>query len=151
MSAPRSPLPQLEEALQLVEEAVLTGNTHLLRRARECLVAMIGMAKPAHPASISGVPHLYWPPRGFTWTETASSYAGWNDRFIVSLIVGYGPDEAATAEDACALARDLVVGDGSDGTRWFVHDRAKGTDLVVHQGELPHVPDGAPNGSPAAA
>lgn len=151
MSAPRSPLPQLEEVLQLVEEAVLTGEPYLLQRARERLVAMIGMAKPAHPASISGVPHLFWPPRGFIWTETASSYAGWNDRFIVSLIVGYGSDEATTAEEACALARDLVVGAGSDGTRWFVHDRENDRDVVVHQGRLPAAPDGAPAGSPAAA
>jgi hypothetical protein len=151
MSASRSPLPQLEEVLQLVEEAMLTRNVFGLKLARERLAAMIGMAKPAHPLSISGVPHLFWPPRGFIWTETASSYAGWNDRFIVSLIAGYGPDEVATAEEACAHARDLVVGEGSEGTRWFVHDREHGTDVVVHQGRLPVDPEGAPAGSPAAA
>lgn len=151
MSAPRSPLPQLEEVLQSVEEAILTGSVRGLQAARERLVAMIGMAKPAHPASISGVPHLFWPPRGFIWTETASSYAGWNDRFIVSLIVGYGPAEAATAEEACAHARDLVIGEGSEGTRWFVHDRANDIDVVVDQGRLPVDPEGAPAGSPAAA
>lgn len=136
MPAPRSPLPHLDAVLRLIDAAAESGERCLLELARDRLVEVIDMVKPAHPVSISGVPHLYWPPRGFVWTETASSYAGWNDRWIVSLIVGYGAEEAKTAAAACESAHDLVVGAGSEGTRWYVHDRVDGSTVVIPQSRL---------------
>lgn len=146
MPAPRSPLPHLDAVLGLIDAAAASGERRLLELARDRLVDVIGMVKPAHPVSISGVPHLYWPPRGFIWTETASSYAGWNDRWIVSLIVGYGAEEARTAAAACESAHDLVVGAGSEGTRWYVHDRADGSTVVIPQGRLVGCSESEPTG-----
>lgn len=140
MSAPRSPLPHLDEIHRLIDAALVTGERELLVDARDRLADVIGITKLRHPTSISGVPHLHWPPRGFRWIETASSYAGWNDRWIVSLIAGYDADAVSTAVGACAAARDLVVGPGRDGTRWFVHDRAAGSTVVIPQGTARQAP-----------
>lgn len=120
--------------LQRLLPGVFAGEPTALRTAHRMLGAAI--ARVDDPVSIKAVPHSQWPPRGFTRGELASRYCGWNDRFVVALIVGYPSTEVVDARDACASALDLVQGDGSDGTRWFVFDRDAQAMFIFAQSDL---------------
>lgn len=51
-------------------------------------------------------------------------YVTEEDRYVVSLIVGYGNgDGVASPEEAAAAALDLTRDLGSSDTVWFVYDR----------------------------
>lgn len=75
--------------------------------------------------------------------EIDTIYAHAEDRFIVSLIVGYteedlasgdydNGDGAVTPKEAARWALDLVRDEGARGTNWFVFDRKTGR---MHQFE----------------
>lgn len=70
----------------------------------------------------------------FDRNEVASIYAHRNERFVVSLVVGYDPSEGdvLTPKSAAASALELTRNDGSNGTVWFVYDRQTGQ---LHQFE----------------
>lgn len=136
MSGPRSPLERLYDAHQFIAMGITTGERQLLEEARVQLAEVLASVAPTKPRVIAGVPHLCWPPRGFTWNETASSYCSWNHRWVVSLIASSGPEKADTAARACAAAYDLVVGLGSEATRWYVHDRLDGRTFVIPQADF---------------
>jgi len=82
--------------------------------------------------------------RGYRLRETDTIYANRDDRFIVSLIVGYttedltGEDGAGepSHRDAARWALDLTRDDGANGTHWFVFDRLTGTMHVLEQDEF---------------
>jgi hypothetical protein len=60
--------------------------------------------------------------------EAASLYVGPDDRYVVSLIVAYGRDDAASARDAAIGALALLLDGRAPRTHWCVYDRA--TDRV---------------------
>lgn len=74
--------------------------------------------------------------------EVETIYVDPEDRFIVSLVVGYRPelihpDEfPATIKGACAAALDLTRDGGRDGTVWFVYDRVTRKGQTIEQGEF---------------
>lgn len=133
---PAALLPEETRQLQRLLPGVFAGDPTALRSAHRMLGGAI--ARVDDPASIKAVPHSQWPPRGFTRGELASRYCGWNDRFVVALIVGYASTEVIDARDACVSALDLVQGSGRDGTRWFVYDRHTQEMFTFAQGELEH-------------
>lgn len=137
MSTPPAALsPEETRQLQRLLPGVFAGDPTALRSAHRMLGGAI--ARVDDPDSIKAVPHSQWPPRGFTRGELASRYCGWNDRFVVALIVGYPSTDVVDARDACASALDLVQGSGRDGTRWFVYDRQTQEMFTFAQGDLQH-------------
>lgn len=60
---------------------------------------------------------------GYSEHETNSIYVDERERFVVSLIVGYSDEEAATAEEAAYYAVELTRDEGAGDTVWFVYDR----------------------------
>lgn len=78
-----------------------------------------------------------WPPRGYELHETASIYVDPAERYVVSLIVGYGEDdEVGGPRDAAYHAVDLTRDQGCDGTRIFVFDRHTGQMHSFEQGDI---------------
>lgn len=66
----------------------------------------------------------------FTLDELNSIYCDDKNRFVVSLIVGYGGDEAdgvGSAREAAFAALELTSDSGWDDTLWYVFDRQTGT------------------------
>ena len=135
-TSPAALSPDETRQLQRLLPGVIAGEPTALRTAHRMLGSAI--ARIDDPVSIKAVPHSQWPPRGFTRCELASSYCGWNDRFVVGLIVSYG-DEVLDAREACASALALVRDEGGDGTRWYVWDRATQEMFTFVQGELDRV------------
>ena len=77
------------------------------------------------------------PDRKFTLKEVDSTYITDNERFIVSLIVGYNADEfSPTAKAACARALSLVTSDDRDSTQWRVFDRKTGKLKMFEQSDF---------------
>ncbi len=86
----------------------------------------------------------------FYLRELNSIYVHPEDRFIVSLIVGYNPvrdpiadlleDEDPSAEDlaraAATAALELTRDDGRGGTHWHVHDRETGQSHFFEQDQF---------------
>jgi hypothetical protein len=85
----------------------------------------------------------------FTLNEIDSIYAHAEDRFIVSLIVGYteedlfseqdaanGGENTATPREAARWALDLTRDEGASGTYWFVFDRKTGKMHTFEQHEF---------------
>lgn len=60
----------------------------------------------------------------FARHEVNSSYVAPESRWVVSLIVGFAPKEAASGEDASRILADVVR---SHVVRVSVHDRETGT------------------------
>ncbi|MDO8208964.1 hypothetical protein [Conexibacter sp. CPCC 206217] len=141
----RPSLPRLDQALALIGRTLVTGNVETLRAARDILEEELGMLDAPDPLSIAGVPYVKWPPRGYTWQETASAYCGWNDRWIVSLIVSYGEDDADGPLDSARRALDLTRDVDRGGTRWFAFDRLSGQMRVYAQHELEPPADPLPD------
>ena len=66
-------------------------------------------------------------------TDVASMYVSKEDRFVVSLIIGYGSEgHVKTADDALGAMWNLVSVDGAT-TQWSVHDRWTGETRLVNQ------------------
>lgn len=62
---------------------------------------------------------------------------GRHERFIVSLICGYGEeDEVVSPQQAVAAALALTRDAGQSDTHWFVFDRKTGEKTFVEQGEV---------------
>jgi hypothetical protein len=61
--------------------------------------------------------------QGYRFHETASIYVEPEERYVVSLIVGYSDEDCASSEEAARAALELVTEIGAGGTRWFVYDR----------------------------
>jgi hypothetical protein len=58
-----------------------------------------------------------------TMEEIGNTYVGPNDRFVVSLVVGYSPEDGVTSPlYALKAALELIGVEGYD-THWYVHDR----------------------------
>jgi len=69
--------------------------------------------------------------------EVSTIYAGDRDRFIVSLVVGYGEDDGVSSpRDAAYYALRLTVEDGSEDTVWRVFDRKTGKTYEYTQKQL---------------
>jgi hypothetical protein len=67
--------------------------------------------------------------------EVRSTYLGALDRFVVSLIVGYGDDDGVqTPEEALSAAVRPTQDEDSRGTQWYVHDRHTGITQMFEQG-----------------
>lgn len=80
----------------------------------------------------------------FVREEVDSIYVDAKERFVVSLIVGYGDetdDQPTTAQQAGHWALELTRDEGSSGTQWFVFDRATGQMRQFEQGELEEIDD----------
>ena len=59
--------------------------------------------------------------------EIGNTYVGADDRFVVSLVIGYAAeDDVQTPEDALKHALDLTRDGGSWDTNWYVYDRQTG-------------------------
>lgn len=74
----------------------------------------------------------------FNRDEVDSIYVVDDDRFVVSLIVGYKPDrdDVQTPSDAAFWALDLTQDAGWDGTVWCVFDRVTGVMHHLEQDEF---------------
>ncbi len=69
-------------------------------------------------------------------SEIGNTYVGDEDRFVVSLIVGYGREDGVTsAERAVAAALDLTREVGAGDTQWHVYDRATGRSRIIEQSD----------------
>lgn len=73
--------------------------------------------------------------------EIGNTYVGVEDRFVVSLVVGYsdGRDRINTPKEAAAAALALTRDDGSEGTHWYVYDRNTGRMSLLEQSEFEDV------------
>jgi hypothetical protein len=77
----------------------------------------------------------------FTREEVGSIYVDENERFVVSLIVGYSEDALSstgrvTAKTAALAAVELTRDEGSSDTKWFVYDRKRRVGRFYEQGEF---------------
>ena len=73
----------------------------------------------------------------FTLDEVDSIYVLPGERYVVSLIVGYDPDEnVQSAEDAAHYALALTTDEASEGTHWYVFDRVTGDGRYFEQSEI---------------
>ena len=81
--------------------------------------------------------------------EVETQYVDPNDRFIVSMVVGYSDEDIrdnfedgarprieAMAKVAASAALQLTRDEGSNGTRWFVFDRKNGQWFAFEQDEF---------------
>lgn len=66
---------------------------------------------------------------------------GDDERFIVSLIVGYDEqrDNIVSPEQAVAAAVALTKDHGQSGTMWHVFDRLTGESQFIEQGDVQHL------------
>jgi hypothetical protein len=82
--------------------------------------------------------------------EVGTIYVGTEDRFIVSLVVGYDNETIAEALpgrstgkekalQAAASALDLTKDEGASGTHWFVYDRLDDVEYVFEQSEFEEI------------
>lgn len=72
----------------------------------------------------------------FSLTELGNTYVHSSDRYVVSLIVGYADDEAASPEHAAAGALALTQDAGASDTNWYVYDRKTGMLHLLEQIEF---------------
>jgi hypothetical protein len=78
-----------------------------------------------------------WLRGGVGADEVKTIYVGLDDRFVVSLIVGYSEvDGICSPEQAAAAALSLTRDAGSGDTCWYVHDRTSGETRVIEQAEF---------------
>ena len=72
----------------------------------------------------------------FQLAELGSTYADADDRFVVSLIVGYGEkDDVSTPQQAVGAALGLTTDDDSPDTQWYCFDRKTGILRMIEQRE----------------
>lgn len=77
----------------------------------------------------------------FALADLGNTYVDLKNRFIVSLIVGYGPEDGVTSpEAALAAALELTRDLDSSSTQWYVHDRETGVLHLIEQGAVAGVP-----------
>lgn len=82
--------------------------------------------------------------REYDYLDTNSIYVSSAERFVVSLIVGYGDEDLETigqdGDDpmmkAAAAALGLTTDEGSSGTMWHVHDSKTGIGRFFEQGDF---------------
>lgn len=75
----------------------------------------------------------------FRLAELGNTYCGPNDRFVVSLIIGYGDgddDGPKTARQAAHHALELTRDEGSADTHWYVFDRKTREMRLFEQKEI---------------
>lgn len=75
------------------------------------------------------------PEMPFTLKELGNTYVDADDRYVVSLIVGYSDEHVNSPEQAAAAALDLTRDDGSADTHWYVYDRVTRTLHLIEQGD----------------
>lgn len=73
---------------------------------------------------------------GLRLIDVDSIYVGDQDRFVVSLIIGYTDNEARSAEQAGALGLMVTQGPQQRSTVWSVYDRVTDTHSRFEQAEL---------------
>lgn len=71
----------------------------------------------------------------FNTEELESTYVDPDDRFVVSLLVGYNPADGhvLTVEEAANAALQLTHDGDSGGTNWYVHDRETKKTVMLEQ------------------
>ena len=79
------------------------------------------------------------PHSAFTLSELGNTYADANNRYIVSLIVGYDDHEAASPIDAAAHALALTQDDDAADTHWYFFDRQTSLLHLIEQLEAENV------------
>jgi hypothetical protein len=103
------------------------------------------MHRPAPSAGGEQTGEATAPDRELTLAELGNpQYLVGEDRYVVSLIVGYSDSDAASPEHAFATALDLTRDLGSDDTTWIVFDRRTGELRRFEQGDIadtPHIDD----------
>ncbi|MHB1524960.1 MAG: hypothetical protein ACYCZN_01545 [Candidatus Dormibacteria bacterium] len=74
--------------------------------------------------------------------EIGNTYVGAEDRFVVSLVVGYSDsrDGIKTPKEAAAAALALATDGGSADTHWYVYDRKTGEMTLLEQSDFESVP-----------
>lgn len=72
----------------------------------------------------------------FERTEVDSAYVDTEDRYVVSLIVGYAGDTTDSPREAAAAALSLTRDGGSGDTTWFVYDRLTGLSHEFEQADI---------------
>jgi len=72
----------------------------------------------------------------FSITELGNTYVHPNDRYVVSLIVGYEDKEATSPEHAAAAALALTQDVDAGGTQWYVYDRKTGMLHLLEQSDF---------------
>jgi hypothetical protein len=73
-------------------------------------------------------------PKPLALNEIGNTYVGAGDRFVVSLVVGYGEnDEVTTAREALTNALDLTRDGGCWYSLWYVFDRKTGVLTLMEQ------------------
>lgn len=66
-----------------------------------------------------------------------SHYVSEKDRYVVSLIVGYGDgDGVSSPEEAAFYALELTRDGGCSGTQWSVLDRVTGETRMLEQSDF---------------
>ena len=77
-------------------------------------------------------------PKGdaFNRLEVSSVYVSPQDRFVVSFIVGYAPDQVDNAPVAAAAFMEMLCGEGSETTHLSVYDRATGQTVSMTKEEV---------------
>ncbi len=70
--------------------------------------------------------------------EIGNTYVGPEDRFVVSLVVGYNQEDSGvrTAKQAARAALQLTLDEGSNDTHWYVFDRKTGVLSLFEQKEI---------------
>lgn len=69
--------------------------------------------------------------------EIDTVYLKPEDRFVVSLVIGYGNDDVTCGEEAVAAALALVTfEEPSPETLWHVHDRQTGDSRYILQEDV---------------
>ena len=74
-------------------------------------------------------------PLPFSLDELGNTYVESDNRYVVSLIVGYSDREALSPQQAVANALDLTRDDNAYSTHWYVFDRHTHTLHLVEQQE----------------
>ena len=76
-------------------------------------------------------------PNAITLADIGNTYVSADDRFVVSLIVGYKESEGVdTALEAGRAALALTTASDSCDTHWYVHDRKTGVTQYFDQSDL---------------
>lgn len=79
----------------------------------------------------------------FQLCELGNTYVDGDDRYIVSLLVGYTDSEVRSPEEAAHYALELTRDEDASGTHWYVYDRQTHTLHQLPQRDIETIADHA--------